>query len=221
VPSCLLVAPPAPTKRLRLLSRLLIAAGLYVLTVNMAVRHYGGDANPVSVLRLSEKSRALLLLSLHSVKHLWNSDCAETTGIIADAARAEGIPTSYALAIARNESGYRSHTISSTGAMGVMQLMPRTATQFGVSDPFDPGDNARGGARYLHALWRRYHGNKLRVAAAYNAGQGSVPLVGPMHVPATTLGYASRVVKHDQRALPVVLREPLVITADVPERKTW
>jgi hypothetical protein len=211
----------APRKRIRLHTRILLFAAAYVLALNLAVRHYGGDPNPLSVLRLQEKTWALFLLGLHSVKHVWSDACDDTSGFVVDAARAEGIPTAFALAVARTESGFRSHSISSTGAMGIMQLMPQTARHHGVIDPFDPEQNARGGARYLSNLWRRYRGNRTRIAAAYNAGEGGVPVKGPMRVPATTLGYAARVVKHAGEKPPVYLTKPIVITAKAPAEPEW
>ena len=205
---------PAPRKRIRLHRWLLLLPFIYVLGVNYTVRRCGGDPHPLSVLRMAEKSAALGRLALHSVRHLWSSDCDDTEQLVREAARAEGIPVSLALAIARAESGFRSHSISSTGAMGVMQLMPGTAARHGVVDPFDPADNARGAARYLHALWDRYHGDKRRIAAAYNAGEALVPRRGQLRVPSSTLGYASQVVKLDRRKAPVdCLTEPLIITA--------
>jgi hypothetical protein len=194
---------------------LLLIPVAYVLVVNHTVRRFGGDPHPLSVLRMSEKTSALLRLGLHSVRHLWSDDCSDTEPFVRKAARAAGVPESFALAVARAESGFRSHSISSTGAMGVMQLMPATALRHGVIDPFDPEDNARGAARYLADLWRRYGGDRVRVAAAYNAGEGAVPRRGPMHVPGSTLSYASRVAKHAApRKEPVeCLSDPLVITA--------
>ena len=163
---------------------------------------------------MSEKSLALGRLALHSVRHLWSDACEDTESFVRSAARAEGVPVSFALAIARAESGFRAHSISSTGAMGVMQLMPATARRHGVMDPFDPEDNARGAARYLRTLWDRYRGDRRRVAAAYNAGEGLVPRRGQLRVPTSTLGYAAQVVKLDRHKRPVVLSEPLVITRD-------
>jgi hypothetical protein len=201
-----------PKKRLRLHVRVMLFALAYVLCLNLAVRRYGADSNPLSVLRMPEKSLALLKLGLHSVKHLWSSDCDDTSPFVTQAAREEGVPVSFALAIAKAESGFRSHSISSTGAMGVMQLMPRTARNYGVFDPFDPEDNARGGARYLSELWKTYHGDRLRVASAYNAGSGGVPRRGPLHVPAETRSYAARVARHERAATAALLRQPLALT---------
>ena len=207
----------APRKRIRLPRLLLLLPLIYVVGINYAVRRCGGDPHPLSILRLSEKTFALARLGLHSVRHLWSDACEDTSGFVRAAARAEGIPVSFALAIARTESGFRSHSISSTGAMGVMQLMPATASRHGVIDPFDPQDNARGAARYLRTLWDRYRGDKRRVAAAYNAGEGRVPRRGQLRVPSSTLGYAAQVVKLDRlkHLHPIdALSEPLVISAD-------
>jgi hypothetical protein len=197
---------------------LLFVPVAYVLIVNHSVRRFGGDPHPLSVLRLSEKSGALARLALHSVRHLWNSDCRNTEPFVRRAARAAGIPESFAVSVARAESGFRSHSISSTGAMGVMQLMPRTASSFGVVDPFDPEDNAGGGTRYLAALWQRYRGDRMRVAAAYNAGERGVPKKGAMRVPGSTLSYAAHVTQLSkrERSRPAAidcLTSPLVITA--------
>ncbi|MET0384589.1 MAG: transglycosylase SLT domain-containing protein, partial [Polyangiales bacterium] len=168
----------------------------YVVCLNHTVRRFGGDAHLLSIVRISEKTSALARLGLHSVKHLWSDACDDTAPYVRQAAQAEGIPVSFALSIAKHESGFRSHSISSTGAMGVMQLMPATALHHGVSDPFDPEDNARGAARYIKALWTRYKGDRMRVAAAYNAGEGAVPRHGKMRVPSSTIGYAASVAKH-------------------------
>lgn len=172
-----------------------VIAVAYVIGLNCTVRHFGGDANPFSIVRLPEKTQAVLMLGVHSIKHLWNDHCQNPTQFVIEAARENGIPVAFALSVARTESGFRSHVISSTGAMGVMQLMPKTAREHGVVDPFDPQDNARGATSFLQTLWKRYRGNRMRIAAAYNAGPGRVAQTGAMRVPRETQGYANRVVK--------------------------
>lgn len=182
----------------------------YVLGLNCTVRHFGGDAFPLSVVRLPEKTQAVLLLAAHSFKHLWNDHCADPRPYVIDAAKERGIPVSFALSIAKTESNFRSHSISSTGAMGVMQLMPNTARANGVIDPFDPQQNARGGAAFLESLWKRYRGNRMRVAAAYNAGPGRVARKGALNLPRETQGYAKRVVARDKnsRTIPIAMNVP-------------
>ena len=176
-----------------------IAAALfgYVIAVNLAVRHIGGgDAFLLSVFFLPEKTQALALLALHGLRHAIDSHDDDPRVLVARAARAEGVPESLALSIAKAESGFRPHCISATGAMGMMQLMPATARAHGVVDPFHPADNARGAARFLRSLSRRYDGDVRRIAAAYNAGPGRVPRHGPLSLPGETEIYVARVMNN-------------------------
>jgi soluble lytic murein transglycosylase-like protein len=76
--------------------------------------------------------------------------------------------------VIRAESNYDPFAISSAGAMGLMQLMPATARQYGVGNVFDPAQNIEGGVRYLRDLVKLYDGKTGLVLAAYNAGQEAV-----------------------------------------------
>ncbi|MEN6559790.1 MAG: lytic transglycosylase domain-containing protein [Acidobacteriota bacterium] len=76
--------------------------------------------------------------------------------------------------VIRAESNYDAFAISSAGAMGLMQLMPATALQYGVRNVFDAAQNIEGGVRYLKDLVKLYNGQTRLVLAAYNAGQEAV-----------------------------------------------
>jgi soluble lytic murein transglycosylase-like protein len=98
--------------------------------------------------------------------------------IIRGAAQRYQLPQSLVRAVIHTESNYHPHAVSRAGAMGLMQLMPKTAHALGVRDAFDPRDNVYGGSRYLRLLANRYGGDMVLVLAAYNAGAGNVERYG-------------------------------------------
>jgi len=98
---------------------------------------------------------------------------AELVKLIHDAARRARVDPALIEAVALIESGFNERARSPKGALGLMQLMPATATRFGVTDPFDPRQNLLGGARYLRELIDRFEALPLALAA-YNAGEGAV-----------------------------------------------
>ncbi|MEO1084779.1 MAG: lytic transglycosylase domain-containing protein [Acidobacteriota bacterium] len=77
-------------------------------------------------------------------------------------------------AVMQVESGYNVKALSSKGAMGLMQLLPETARELGVKDPWDPAQNVWGGARYLRQQLDRFGGDVTLALAAYNAGPTAV-----------------------------------------------
>jgi Transglycosylase SLT domain len=112
---------------------------------------------------------------------------------IREAASQFGVEEAVVRAVIHAESAYRPNAISRAGAQGLMQLIPATASRFGVSDPFDPGQNIRGGVRYLAWLMKRYESNLTLVAAAYNAGEGAVDRNGGVPPYSETQRYVQRV----------------------------
>ena len=96
------------------------------------------------------------------------------SGTIANAAKRNELDPALLSAVIRQESGFAPRAVSSAGAMGLMQLMPETARELGVRDPFDPEQNVNAGAKYLRGLIDRYHGRLDFALAAYNAGPGAV-----------------------------------------------
>lgn len=93
---------------------------------------------------------------------------------IAEAARLYKLPVSFLRSVIQVESDFTHDVVSHAGAMGMMQLMPRTAAAMGVRDPFDARQNIFGGARYLRILANLFNGDLILTIAAYNAGEGAV-----------------------------------------------
>lgn len=109
------------------------------------------------------------------------------------ASRATGIDDAWLRAIAHVESGFDPKAVSAKGALGVMQLMPQTAREYGVADPFSSTQSISAGARHLKALLRRYRGDVTLAAAAYNAGIGTVARFGGVPPYAETRAYIAKV----------------------------
>ncbi|UDQ60318.1 lytic transglycosylase domain-containing protein [Aeromonas salmonicida subsp. salmonicida] len=97
------------------------------------------------------------------------------------------------LAIAIAESNLNSRAVSPKNAQGLMQLIPETQQRFGVTRPFDPAQNIKGGVTYLKWLDRRFDGNWILMSAAYNAGERAVEQYGGIPPYQETQQYVRRV----------------------------
>jgi soluble lytic murein transglycosylase-like protein len=86
----------------------------------------------------------------------------------------EGVSPALVKSMINAESGYDPDAVSSKGAMGLMQLMPDTAEEYGVADPFSPEQNITGGVKMLKKLMNTYQGDYKKAIAAYNAGKTAV-----------------------------------------------
>jgi len=111
--------------------------------------------------------------------------------IIDRVAAEQDVPVKLVRAVIQVESAYNVRARSAKGAMGVMQLMPATARQYAVADPFDPASNIEAGIKHLKSLLQR-----LPVAlalAAYNAGEGAVQRFNGIPPYPETRSYVSRI----------------------------
>jgi soluble lytic murein transglycosylase-like protein len=109
------------------------------------------------------------------------------------AAKANKIDDAWLRAVAHAESGMQPDAVSPKGAQGVMQLLPATAREYRVRNPFSATESIQGGARYLSMLLKRYHGDRRLAAAAYNAGMGTVQRYGGIPPYAETQAYVEKV----------------------------
>jgi len=109
------------------------------------------------------------------------------------ASRTHGVDEALVRAVIHAESSYKPRAMSHVGAGGLMQLMPKTAARFGVTDRFDPSQNIDGGTKYLAWLLDRYDGNVLLATAAYNAGEGAVDRYRGVPPYRETRGYVQKV----------------------------
>jgi len=127
-----------------------------------------------------------------------------------------GIPEAFIRAVIKTESDFDPRVVSSAGAQGLMQLLPGTARQMGVTDSFDPRQNIMGGTRYLQVLARRFcktpaagddggpltvcsSDEKVKVIAGYHAGPAAVEKYGGIPPYETTHAYVAMVLRrYDQ-----------------------
>ncbi|MGD2100021.1 MAG: lytic transglycosylase domain-containing protein [Desulfobacterales bacterium] len=93
---------------------------------------------------------------------------------IQKAAAKYNLPPGLIRAVIQAESNFQVDAVSRAGARGLMQLMPATARELGVTDSFDIDQNIDGGAKYLRSMLDRFGGNVRKALAAYNAGPGTV-----------------------------------------------
>jgi soluble lytic murein transglycosylase-like protein len=121
--------------------------------------------------------------------------------LVTRAALHAGLPPAIVHSIARAESGYREDAISPKGAIGLMQLMPKTAAELDA-DPRDPEQNADAGARYLRDLLQKYENDPHQVSkavAAYNAGPAAVDKYHGIPPYPETIQYVNRVLKQYEK----------------------
>lgn len=118
---------------------------------------------------------------------------ASMDAIFKEAADTYGVSENLLKAVAKAESDFNPNCTSGAGAMGIMQLMPSTAKELGVTDAYDTRQNIMGGAKLLSNLLDKYNGNTSLALAAYNAGSGNVDKYGGIPPFKETQNYVSKI----------------------------
>jgi soluble lytic murein transglycosylase-like protein len=131
--------------------------------------------------------------------------------LIKNASARYQVPEELVKAVIKVESNFNPEATSPVGAMGLMQLMPGTARDLGVSRPYDPVQNINGGTKYLRELLDRYDGNVPMAVAAYNCGMANVE---KGRLPQETRSYLQLVSRHYNGSQ--VLRKPKAIPPAAP-----
>jgi soluble lytic murein transglycosylase len=164
------------------------AAQIYTFIDERGVTHFTNL--PPRDSRYQPVRRAQSGFSFGRVPNYWGYD-----GLIGLTAREHQVQPALVKAVIAAESNFDSGAVSRKGAQGLMQLMPQTAEQLGVSDPFQPSDNVRGGTRYLRSMLDRY-GDLSRALAAYNAGPTAVDRYGGVPPYPETRDYVAKVLNY-------------------------
>jgi hypothetical protein len=169
----LLDAPPPPTtEEIRLVEEL--AAWVH----GDSTPGFGFDMDPAADLgdSVTHRRRSFdLFRSFNEVEeHSRVLDELPYGRLISETARNVRVDGLLVAAVVAAESGFNPRSVSSRGALGLMQLMPSTAAQYGVLDPMNPAANVKAGTMYLRDLLEQFDGELVLALAAYNAGPGNV-----------------------------------------------
>jgi soluble lytic murein transglycosylase-like protein len=119
----------------------------------------------------------------------------ELPEIIHGASERHNIDVDLLYSIIRAESSFKQRATSHKGARGLMQLMPKTATELGVTDAYDPEQNVEGGSKYLRAMLERYDWDVIKALAAYNAGPHRVDQYKGVPPYRETRAYVAKIIR--------------------------
>jgi len=158
----------------------------------MAPLHAETATSRKLVVRADRRTGRLVTVAIPVIAPKTKTPSANIAQMVADAAKANDIDPLLVHSVIQVESNYNPYAVSSAGARGLMQLMPGTARDLGVTDSFDPRQNIEAGVKYLKQLKDQYPDERMALAA-YNAGPGSVQKYRAVPPYPETRSYVQRV----------------------------
>lgn len=161
--------------------------------VSSAVQDVAATVAPTNVAERVAEAPVKLALMTEDVKHAFFKAEIPFGSLIYSEAKKNNLPPELVAAVAHTESKFVPTARSHAGAVGLMQLVPRTGRWLGAKNLTDPVQNVQAGAKYLRYLTDRFDGNTQKAIAAYNAGEGNVRRFGGIPPFRETRNYVSRV----------------------------
>ena len=158
------------------------------------IEHFERDTAPPPV----QASSPVPLSTVHPQKQE-NLTHDAMNQVVSGAGERHQIDPDFINSVIRAESGFHQNAVSKKGALGLMQLMPGTASQLGVSNPFDPNSNVEGGTKYLRDLLEKYNYDVPKALAAYNAGSKRVDQYHGIPPYFETQTYIARIIRDYNR----------------------
>lgn len=157
----------------------------YVDIPNTSIDHFEADTSPPQAIQPEPTTQPAIRQSIDE--------------IVAEASDMQKVDPDFIKSVIKAESGFNIRAISPKGAQGLMQLMPATASNLGITNPFDAKANVHGGTRYIRFLLEKYKYDAVKALAAYNAGPGRVDRYGGLPPYYETRIYVTRIIQDFNR----------------------